>query len=352
MIVPETKSPQLVIVPEMIPEKWLPVTPEKFSSNYEVSNRGKVRSINTGIILKTYLLNGYHSVRLSSGPYRKTFMIHKLVALAFVLNPRGCKCVNHEDGIKTNNLSSNLTWGTLKENSQHLIQVLGNGTSTISVVQMTLDGEIIKIFSSIKEAGETTGASRSHITSVCRGKRKSAGEFKWKYVTEPIKYDIPEGRQHEDFPGYIVTMDGRVFSIKQQIYLMLTKNGDGYMTICLHHRGKLRYFRVHRLVAELYIPKPPGKDFVNHKDREKHNNNVENLEWVNRSENMIHAAVTNVNFYLNAVIQCLMTGEEIEIFESASAAAEALNINQTGISLVCRGKQKSSGGFFWKYANK
>lgn len=64
---------------------------------------------------------------------------------------------------------------------------------------------------------------------------------------------------------------------------------DGYVKVRLIHQGKDKTMRVHRLVAEAFIPNPESKSTVNHKDGNKQNNVVENLEWVDRKEQMVHA---------------------------------------------------------------
>lgn len=67
------------------------------------------------------------------------------------------------------------------------------------------------------------------------------------------------------------------------------KNGAGYIRVNLFSNGKKKRCFIHRLVAEAFIPNPENKPQVNHKDGNKQNNNLENLEWVNASENMIHS---------------------------------------------------------------
>lgn len=72
----------------------------------------------------------------------------------------------------------------------------------------------------------------------------------------------------------------------------LTPDFDGYLSVSLHKDGKDKVFRVHRLVASAFIPNPDNKLEVNHKDLDKTNNHVDNLEWVTRSENEKHAYAT------------------------------------------------------------
>ena len=87
--------------------------------------------------------------------------------------------------------------------------------------------------------------------------------------------------------SYDKEVKGRRGVIKSR-ELKTSDNGKGYRNVMLFNNGRKMLY-VHRLVAEAFIEKVEGKDFVNHKDGNKSNNNVDNLEWCNRSENMLHA---------------------------------------------------------------
>lgn len=84
---------------------------------------------------------------------------------------------------------------------------------------------------------------------------------------------------------YEITRDGKVFNKKWGRYVKPQPNGTGYLRV--HIAGKM-YF-VHRLVAMKYIPNPDNLPQVNHKDGNKHNNCVENLEWISNRDNSLHA---------------------------------------------------------------
>lgn len=90
------------------------------------------------------------------------------------------------------------------------------------------------------------------------------------------------------FERYKVTRDGKVFACHLGKYLTPYNNGIGYMAVKLSDGVKRRQFYVHRLVAEAYLGATSGMD-VNHKDGDKSNNSVENLEIVTHQENMKHA---------------------------------------------------------------
>lgn len=120
---------------------------------------------------------------------------------------------------------------------------------------------------------------------------------------EQIWKDIPEyeGR-------YQISNDGRVRSLERKVYLEsrgiyrtvkeITLKGSpdtlGYPTVALWKENKLDMRRVHRLVAEMYVPNQDNKPQVNHIDGDKTNNNFTNLEWVTMSENIKHAYKTKL----------------------------------------------------------
>lgn len=114
-------------------ELWLPVTMEGYSEIYEVSDRGRIRSrdqevtYTTGvkhlhkgrILLPQKHKSGYRLVNLHLGKKLKTFLVHRIVAKAFVPNPDNLPQINHKDFDKANNVIENLEWVTAKQNSTH-----------------------------------------------------------------------------------------------------------------------------------------------------------------------------------------------------------------------------------------
>jgi hypothetical protein len=89
----------------------------------------------------------------------------------------------------------------------------------------------------------------------------------------------------EGYPNYLVYEDGRVFGKKRRKMLKPCQDGHGYHLVRLYNDSKKKMFRVHRLVAMVYIPNPENKAEVDHIDRDKSNNHVSNLRWATRSEN-------------------------------------------------------------------
>lgn len=92
-----------------------------------------------------------------------------------------------------------------------------------------------------------------------------------------------------NYLGYKVREDGVIFSKRNNKPLKYTLNDKGYPSVTLHNKGKAVFRRVHRVVAEVFIPNPKNKPCVNHKDRNRSNYNVDNLEWCTHSENVKHS---------------------------------------------------------------
>lgn len=130
----------------------------------------------------------------------------------------------------------------------------------------------------------------------------------------------------------------------------IVKCGNGYLGVGLHKDGKSKVVPVHRILAETFIPNPEGLRCVNHKDGNKENNSLENLEWCSQSENISHAYRNGLTSRGKRII-CIETGVE---FYSEGDVARSLGkkSGQSAISACVLGKKKSAYGFHWKYAEE
>lgn len=142
----------------------------------------------------------------------------------------------------------------------------------------------------------------------------------------------------KNFPEYWVSPDGRVWSFRKNKFLSPSIS-DGYLQVVLKNDEGFKTVKVHRLVAEAYIPNPDNKPQVDHINRIRTDNRVENLRWATLIENASNK--NNVRKVL-----CVETNE---IFSSLSEAERQTKISHENISKVCRGKRKTAGGYHWKY---
>ena len=135
---------------------------------------------------------------------------------------------------------------------------------------------------------------------------------------------------------------------KKERILKDSSNSQNYCIVKLSdNKGIRKTLRVHRLVAEAFIPNPENKPQVNHKDENKTNNCVENLEWMTAKENINYG--TRNERISKSVAQYTKDGKLIKVWSSTNEAGRKLGFNQSNISKVAQGTRKSCGGFVWKY---
>jgi len=176
-------------------EEWKDI--KGWEGIYEISNLGNIKR--NGKPLKIKAWSNYKVVRLHEKKRAKTMYVHRLVAINFIPNPENKPMINHKDGNKLNNEVSNLEWCTRQENEVHAwehgmkekIRTTSKENlkiarcfihTKIPVVQMDLDGNIIKKWDSASDAMKETGIDGSGITKCCRGKLKKTGGYKWRYL--------------------------------------------------------------------------------------------------------------------------------------------------------------------------
>lgn len=169
---------------------------------YQVSNLGNVKSMNWGgrgysknLYLKPHN-KGYLQVELKKDGKRKMFVVHRLVAQAFIQNPNNFPIVNHKDENKTNNSAENLEWCDYKYNVRYSLLLRGiapgekkkptrrnSKLAGFRVIQLDLFGNVIREWNNSREIFLTTGMSDWSISECCRGNRKKAYGFIWRYAS-------------------------------------------------------------------------------------------------------------------------------------------------------------------------
>ena len=159
-------------------------------------------------------------------------------------------------------------------------------------------------------------------------------------------------KDYKDYEGlYQVSNLSRVKSIKFGKERILKQNiRGGYYYVCLSKNGIVKKYQVHRLVAEAFIDNPDNLPQVNHKDEDKTNNNVDNLEWCDAKYNTNYGTciMRRSKKRSKPVLQYTLNGEFVREWPSTREAARN-GFNQGNIWMCCQGKLKKYKDFIWKY---
>lgn len=167
-------------------------------------------------------------------------------------------------------------------------------------------------------------------------------------MTKEIWKDI------EEYEGiYQVSNLGKVKSFKRGSERMLKPCRDrrGYLIVDLYKNGKHKNNKIHRLVAQAFIPNPENKSEINHIDEDKTNNNVDNLEWSTRKENLNHGTRNERAsriLSIPIIATNLKTGESRE-FYGTNECARQLGLHYQNITSVLKDRRKQTGGYTFQY---
>lgn len=267
--------------------------------NYWIYDTGEVYNENTKQFLKGSIgEHGYRYYRLSKNNKKKMFYSHRLVAEAFLDNPNNLPVVNHIDGNKLNNNLNNLEWVSYTDNTK-----------------AWHDNQKIK--------------------------RKA---------TEYYTIDL-DGETWKPYSNYLISNYGRVrHAIKNN--LLKPSLICGYYKVRLSQNGLVEDCMIHKLVWKLFsnIDMSDKNSVIDHIDGNKLNNHINNLRKISLSEN-VNAALyeTKTNSSAKRVGQYDLQENFIKEFPSAAAAARELGLDSSTITKVCRGQNKTHGGFKFKY---
>lgn len=164
-------------------------------------------------------------------------------------------------------------------------------------------------------------------------------------------------KENKSYPGYKISTAGEVFSKKRNRLLTISDHGNGYKKVTLSKDGKSEYPFLHRLVYETFVGPIPHGMQINHKDENKNNNCLSNLELLTQNENMAYGTRNErISKSKRAqrkecgrqVSQYNLDGTLVRVWETLADAQES-GFRSSGICDCCSGRKKTHKGYLWSY---
>jgi len=343
---------------------------------YEISNYANIKNIIKNKILNPHIKNSYYSIALfDNNGKRKGCLLHRLVAITFLPNIDNKPTVNHKNSVSLDNRLDNLEWATYKEQTDNQQGIPTNVKELISsrrtLLKNIITNEEIEFETSVYACKyifeqnivffkqhynydnfeEAKIYIKNKLGNTIRNKINNGILFE-KYEPKYIQSEILDNEIWEKIPldlinntenCYVSTL-GRIKNSKGRI-----TNGflhtNGYIKVSLSQKS----YVLHRLVAQVFIKNPDNKPQVNHIDGKKNNNYVENLEWVNSSENCIHRSNEIHIQNLKKVYQYDLQMNLIKVYKSITEASKETNIPKELITSCCNENQVKTNNFIFRF---
>lgn len=160
-------------------------------------------------------------------------------------------------------------------------------------------------------------------------------------------YEISNMGRLKGVARWITDSKGRSRFLDGGIISLYVCKNNGYKMRGLSKNGERKYATIHRLVAEAFVPKVPGKEYINHKNGVKTDNRAENLEWTDKRGNALHA-VYHLKKTCGAEAQAVLCVEDDIVFESMADAARAYSIGVNNIHIALKKETNTCMGKHWR----
>jgi hypothetical protein len=259
---------------------------------YMISNHGRVKN-KSNRLLNTTPKKGYIRVTMvNDSNQKRNVRVHRLVCLAFVPNVSNKPTVNHIDRNVWNNHVDNLEWATVLEQNRH--------------------------------------------------KRTSAAKFEdFEISPFDIWIEIPPNLIGDE-KGYSISPSGKIKNRRNNVYA--GNNKDGYLWVNVGSRS----YQLHVLIAKVFLPNMDNKPYVNHKDGNKGNAKLSNLEWCTPSENVQHAIANNLLPYCQQIKVCDVVDHTITSFHSIRELERTMKISHKTIKKYIEQRRAYKNRFIFK----
>ena len=324
---------------------------------YKISTHSDIIRIKDNYVMTKTIASGYNKVSLTNNKGTKSFFVHRLVALAFIPNPKKLPCVDHIDNNRFKNHASNLRWCTRSFNTRAYHSI---PKESRIVLQYDENNEFIKEWISVRQIlNENPQYSEGGILSNLCGHNKNTYGYIWKYKIPRDKKVIKQQEIGEifkpipkfegaDLSNYCASNKGNIKNSKGLI-MRNQLDSNSYTVLVLTNKLTKRKhtYRVNRLVAYAFIKNndPKNKIHVNHKDKNRSNNKVENLEWTTRRYNNVHARGIKLQMIDPT------TNKIIKLFDCIYDANMFLGLSKRNMNVtkICRlNSSKIYHGYKWQ----
>ena len=335
---------------------------EKFKDLYSITSFGRCFSKRSGLELKSHINGGYQYIQLTEKNKTggSSFTIHKLVYVSFHDDYDLKKVIDHIDGNRLNNNVENLRLVTQSENMRNAVKNNSNMCKYKKINIYDTDEKLIKECADMNECVDYIGIKNySKIHKCLQNKIKTFKNYIFKYAKDEHSHEnthvsnienfISIGKiDNIDYSNYLINKNGIVVNKNRNNRIIKPyKNLFGYFVTNI-----TKPFLTHRLIGKYFLK--DGEKYyydknyvVNHKDENKSNNNIENLEWITKKQNTVYSIGKKVNKIDKD------TDQIIETYDSISDALRSINspLVAGNLTKVCKGERNTCGGFKWKYAD-
>ena len=266
------------------------------TGHWHVSSHGRCQDTRGVVTSGSQHASGYRQVRIAG----RNFLVHRLAKLTFHGLPPDQQAwqVHHLDGNKANNRLDNLEYVTPGQNVlySHENPLRRDNGPKLSkpVMWRAIGSQSWTVSPSVNSAAEQLGMSTSTVSRCCRSNGSSKGfEFQFQSVDVDLCGEewqpMRDPTSGQEVPGRMVSSFGRITSSKGLVGFG-TLSREGYFRTTISSAGSTQNAQVHRLMAFSFLGPPPTPKHtcVNHKDGNKSNNALENLEWTTQAENIAH----------------------------------------------------------------
>ena len=330
---------------------------------WQVSSHGRCCSTQGIISCGSLTASGYSTVVIS----KTHLLVHRLVAFAFLGPPphKNAWEVHHRDGDPANNHVENLEYVTRSQNMRHAcanpLRTCGGPQNSKKVMWRAASSQVWNSFDSVTIAAKHLGVSPSTVSHCCYHKRPCKGL--------ELQFEARQEEEGEEWRQMIDPKSGRHLSERMisSFGRMRFGNGristghlrkEGYRATTLYLSCQTQFEYVHRLVAAAFLGKPPSRlhTHVNHKDGDRGNNTLSNLEYATPAANMEHRWARSSNgSRCSSAVKPVMSrihgsSDGWTTYCSIASAAKEVGVNSGNISHCVHGRCRQAGGYEFRLA--